>query len=177
MRLFVREDFLGRFVSCLIYLPRDRYTTRVRLAMQDILLREFGGGTLEYTARVTESDLALLHVTIRKNTEQMGSRLDLSDADRERVQAMLAEASRSWDDHLGDLLPVTAGVDPILAQRYADVLPEGYKEDFDATRALSDLARLEALEGGSIDLLLYRDRGAEVGHWRFTLYVAATVFR
>ncbi len=171
VRLFVREDFLGRFVSCLIYLPRDRYTTRVRLAMQDILLREFGGGTLEYTARVTESDLALLHVTIRKSTEQMGSRLDLSDADRERVQAMLAEASRSWDDHLGDLLPVTTGVDPVLAQRYAAVLPEGYKEDFDATRALSDLARLEALEDGSIDLLLYRDPGAEVGHWRFTLYV------
>ncbi|WP_370183330.1 NAD-glutamate dehydrogenase [Rhodococcus wratislaviensis] len=171
VRLFVREDFLGRFVSCLIYLPRDRYTTRVRLAMQDILLREFGGGTLEYTARVTESDLALLHVTIRKSAEQMGSRLDLSDADRERVQAMLADASRSWDDHLGDLLPVTTGVDPVLAQRYAAVLPEGYKEDFDATRALSDLARLEALEDGSIDLLLYRDPGAEVGHWRFTLYV------
>ena len=51
------------------------------------------------------------------------------------------------------------------------VLPEGYKEDFDAARALSDLARLEALEDGSIDLLLYRDRGSEVGRWRFTLYV------
>src|SRR3546814_3034044 len=57
VRLFVREDTFGRFVSCLVYLPRDRYTTRVRLAMQNLLWREFGPGTVDYTARVTENDL------------------------------------------------------------------------------------------------------------------------
>ncbi|WP_072687815.1 NAD-glutamate dehydrogenase [Rhodococcus marinonascens] len=171
VRLFLREDFLGRFVSCLIYLPRDRYTTRVRLAMQDILLQEFGPGTLEYTARVTESDLALLHVTIRKSAGEEGDKLDLSHADRERVQGLLEEASRSWDEHLEDLLKVTPDVNPVLAQRYAEVFPESYKEDFEASRALADLARLEALTAGAIDLLLYRDPDARVGHWRLTLYV------
>ncbi|QTJ64948.1 NAD-glutamate dehydrogenase [Rhodococcus sp. ZPP] len=171
LRLFVREDFLGRFVSCLIYLPRDRYTTRVRIAMQNILLRELGGGTLEYTARVTELDLALLHVTIRRTAEEMGTRLAPSDADRERIQAMLSEASRSWDDHLGDLVAVTPGADSVLVQRYADALPEGYKEDFDPARALDDLVRLEALDEGTIDLHLYRDPDSVVGHWRLTLYV------
>ncbi|MFZ2176395.1 MAG: NAD-glutamate dehydrogenase, partial [Rhodococcus sp. (in: high G+C Gram-positive bacteria)] len=170
VRLFVREDFLGRFVSCLIYLPRDRYTTRVRTAMQNILLREFGGGTLEYTARVTESDLALLHVTIRKRADRPGPRLGIADSDRERIQGLLAEASRSWEDRLNDLLP-DSGVDSALAQRYAEILPEGYKEDFDALRALTDFGRLETLVEGAIDLLVYRDPDAEGGSWRFTLYV------
>ncbi len=33
VRLFLRNDSYSRTVSCLVYLPRDRYTTRVRLAI------------------------------------------------------------------------------------------------------------------------------------------------
>ncbi len=32
LRLFVRKDLYGRFISCLVYLPRDRFTTANRLA-------------------------------------------------------------------------------------------------------------------------------------------------
>ncbi|NLE81784.1 MAG: NAD-glutamate dehydrogenase, partial [Rhodococcus sp.] len=171
VRLFVREDPFGRFVSCLIYLPRDRYNTRSRLEMQRILLREFGDGALEYTARVTESDLALLHVTIRKSADRQHARADVSDTNRLRVQELLAEAGRTWDDRLGDLVSTLPDSEPSLTQRYADALPDGYKEDFDAARALSDIARIEPLTEGAIDLLLYRDPNEEKGRWRFTLYI------
>ena len=63
--LFLRADQLGHFVSCLVYLPRDRYTTVVRLEMQDILVRELGGVSIEYTARVSESPWAVVHFTVR----------------------------------------------------------------------------------------------------------------
>ena len=62
--LFLRTDRLGHFVSCLVYLPRDRYTTAVRLAMQDILVREFGGASIDYGARISESPLAVVHFTV-----------------------------------------------------------------------------------------------------------------
>ena len=52
MRLFVREDTFGRFVSCLVYVPRDDFTTEVRERMQDVLLDAFDGRHLEYTLRV-----------------------------------------------------------------------------------------------------------------------------
>ena len=38
VRMFVRRDPYGRYLSCLIYLPRDRYTTAVRRRMEDILM-------------------------------------------------------------------------------------------------------------------------------------------
>ena len=63
--LFLRADQLAHFVSCLVYLPRDRYTTAVRLEMQDILVRELGGESIEYTARVSESPWAVVHFTVR----------------------------------------------------------------------------------------------------------------
>ena len=65
VRMFVRRDPYGRYLSCLVYLPRDRYTTAVRNRMQDILLRRLGGASIDYTARVTESVLARLHFVVR----------------------------------------------------------------------------------------------------------------
>ena len=64
-RLFLRRDVYGRFMSCLVYLPRDRYTTKVRLEIARILREAFGGDTVDYTARVTESVLARLHFVVR----------------------------------------------------------------------------------------------------------------
>ena len=63
--LFLRADRLQYFVSCLVYVPRDRYTTPVRLQIEDILVREFGGTRLEFTARVSESPWALMHFMVR----------------------------------------------------------------------------------------------------------------
>ncbi|UYP20421.1 NAD-glutamate dehydrogenase [Rhodococcus sp. Z13] len=170
VRLFVRVDTYGRYVSCLVYLPRDRYTTKVRVAMQDILLREYGGGVLDYTARVSERDLALLHVTIRFPGRERRE-VDTSEENRLRIQALLAEAARNWTDRL---LEAAAGtrLDPALVQRYADVVPEAYKEDFDAERALFDLMHLESLAAGDLDTHLYRPGTDDPRALRFTLYVA-----
>ncbi|MGW0174689.1 NAD-glutamate dehydrogenase [Rhodococcus sp. NPDC003322] len=170
-RLFLRDDHDGRFVSALVYLPRDRYNTRSRLAMQSILLRELGGGVLDYSARVTESDLAMVHFTIRTEPGAATPSVDTSAANRERIEALLAAATRAWDDDLMDATAEEPRVTSLTAQRYAAALPEGYKEDFGAVRATRDIARLEALRVGEIDLELYRRHGAEPGRWRFTLYI------
>ncbi|MGW0025504.1 NAD-glutamate dehydrogenase [Rhodococcus sp. NPDC003383] len=173
VRLFVRVDPFGRYVSCLVYLPRDRYTTRVRVAMQQILLREFGGGTLDYTARVTEGDLAQLHVTIRSAVGAPDVRVDTTEAERLRIQGLLAEASRSWDDRLAEIAADDPTIDPALVKRYSDVFPDAYKEDFDPAHALADVARLEALRADSIDMLLYRPDDAVPRRWRFALYIGS----
>ncbi|MGI9124874.1 MAG: NAD-glutamate dehydrogenase, partial [Mycobacterium sp.] len=98
--LFLRTDRLGHFVSCLVYLPRDRYTTAVRLAMQDILVREFGGAGIDYAARVTESPWATVHFTVRLPDDPGRGVTDTSEANRLRVQALLTTASRTWSDLL-----------------------------------------------------------------------------
>ena len=64
-RLFLRRDDYGRFMSCLVYIPRDRYTTAVRLRMEEILKRAFDGASVDYTTRVSESLLARLHFVVR----------------------------------------------------------------------------------------------------------------
>ena len=43
IRLFARRDTFARFVSCLVYVPRERYNTELRRRFQDILEEELGG--------------------------------------------------------------------------------------------------------------------------------------
>ena len=64
-RLFLRKDIYGRFMSCMVYLPRDRYTTAVRLRIQEVLREALHGVSVEYNATVGESALARLHVVVR----------------------------------------------------------------------------------------------------------------
>src|SRR5207253_1297062 len=64
VRLFLRRDHFERFVSCLVYVPRDRYTTAVRQRMAAILKEAFMGTSVDFTALVTESVLARLHFVV-----------------------------------------------------------------------------------------------------------------
>ena len=75
-RLFLRRDRYGRYMSCLVYLPRDRYTTRVRLRAQDILIQALHGASLDYSATVGDSALARLHVVVWAERGQAVPRVD-----------------------------------------------------------------------------------------------------
>ncbi|MEW1741289.1 NAD-glutamate dehydrogenase domain-containing protein, partial [Nocardia beijingensis] len=180
VRLFLRADTYGRYVACLVYLPRDRYTTSARLEMQEILVRELGGVSIDYSARVGESELARVYFTVRMPEAELGvprrtpPGADTSEPNRLRLQNLLAEASRTWDDRLNDEVSTSTVLDPAVVQRYAEAFPEGYKQDFAAARALKDIVRLERLRDGDIDQFLYRKPDSAPGSWRFTLYVGGS---
>jgi glutamate dehydrogenase len=150
--LFLRADRLEYFVSCLVYLPRDRYTTAVRLQIEDILVREFGGTSLEFTARVTESPWALLHFMVRLS-QGSATNIDTAEANRVRIQALLTEAARTWSDRL--IGEATAGsVGPIEAEHYAGAFSEAYKQADTPMDAINDIAIIEELADDSVKLVL-----------------------
>ena len=141
-RLFIRADRYERFVSALVYLPRDRYTTTVRLRMEHILASAYGAVSIDYTARVSESILARLHFVVRV---PIGT--PLPSVDVGALQYELAQATRSWDDDFSDVVSATVQdrTGPTLLAHWASGIPEGYKEDFPADRAFVDVSRLDAL--------------------------------
>ncbi|MBB5869954.1 glutamate dehydrogenase [Allocatelliglobosispora scoriae] len=156
LRLFLRKDAYGRFISCLVYLPRDRFTTAHRLAMQDILLRELNGVGLDYTTRVSESALARAHFIVRVDPNEPPGEIDT-----DRLAELLADATRSWDDDFKIVLSHKLGDEhgKALFHRYADALPETYKDGYNAYEAVQDLAKLELLEEpGQLELHLFRRR-------------------
>ncbi len=172
VRLFLRYDVYGRFASALVYLPRDRYTTQVRLAMESILLEAFGADSSDYTARVSESVLARLHYVVRGKP---GS--TITPVDAEFLETRLARATRTWDDDLADVLLAEFGEAEAveLLRKYSEAFPEAFKEDFPARLAVADIRRMEALRpDGPLGMNLYEPPGAEAGELRFKIYRVGT---
>jgi glutamate dehydrogenase len=156
LRLFLRRDGYGRFISCLIYLPRDRFTTHNRLRMQEILLRELNGVGVDYTTRVTESMLARVHFIVRTDPADPPGATDPNS-----LAELLADATRMWDDDFSLVLERKLGEEPAKAlfARYADALPESYKDGHKPHEAVQDLAKLELLEEpGQLEMHLFRKR-------------------
>ncbi|TAK68975.1 MAG: NAD-glutamate dehydrogenase [Actinomycetota bacterium] len=166
-RLFCRRDVYDRFYSCLVYVPRDRYTTAVRLRLEDVLREAVPGAEIDYTARVSESVLARLHFVVRAPRGAA-----LPDIDVRALEGRVAAAARAWEDDFTDQLAATVGEEDAaaLVRTWRAAFPEGYKEETSAADAVADLARLQALEPQSLTASLYRPAAAAPDEWRFKLY-------
>ena len=147
-KLYVRYDPYERFVSALVYFPRDRYTTALRLRLEAILRDSFGGIHVDYAARVTESVLARLHYVIH-----VPSGAEILRPNLVELEARLAHASRSWMDEYHSLSMESDNSE--LVPIYAEAFPESYKEDFDPSIGLADALIIEKLEPGELALDLY----------------------
>ncbi|MFF4552627.1 NAD-glutamate dehydrogenase [Streptomyces sp. NPDC001422] len=175
LRLYLRQDEYGRYYSALVYLPRDRYTTGVRLRIIDILKEELNGTSVDFTAWNTESILSRLHFVVRV---EPGTELaQLSDADKDRIEARLVEAARSWADGFGEALTAECGEERAaeLLRQYGNAFPEGYKADHSPRSAVADLVHLQALgeqDTKDFALSLYEPVGAAPGERRFKIYRA-----
>ncbi|MCV6636327.1 NAD-glutamate dehydrogenase [Candidatus Albibeggiatoa sp. nov. NOAA] len=167
VKLFVRPDEFGRFISCLVFAPRERYDTKIRQQMQDVLLEAFNGLSVEFTVNVSESILAQIHFIVRTHA---GSCFDCKLAE---VEARLAEITQSWGDSLYDTLLEHLGEErgTQLFHHYQDSFPTVYQEDFTARHALLDIEKMESLnDDNALEMTLYRPLESVNGSLRFKLF-------
>jgi glutamate dehydrogenase len=166
VRLFVRRDTFGRFLSCLVYIPLDRYDTETRERIEEILRDAFGGDSVDHAARVTESVLARLHIVV--HTAHGAP----TDYDTPAIERRLREATRTWEDDLHDTLIAELGEDPgePLYHRYAEAFPAAYRADFTPSAAVADILRIERLDpAGDLDMSLYVPLASASDHLAFKL--------
>ncbi|WP_025917602.1 NAD-glutamate dehydrogenase [Herminiimonas sp. CN] len=172
-RLFVRRDPYGRFLSCLIFVPRETYNTELRQRMQQILLEAFNGVSAEFNVQLSESPLARIHFTVRTKT---GS--GIPEFDAAALEARLAQAGRRWQDEVHAALLERCGEErgTRLYRRYAGAFPAGYREDYSARLAVHDIEMIEQLaqqdSAPNLGLSLYRRLEAQPGQLHFKLFHA-----
>src|SRR6267154_339446 len=125
VRLFVRRDPYHGFVSCLIFVPRDRYNTEVRQRIERIVLEGFEGKSVESHVQISGSNHARVHVVVRTDPQQRG-KVDLA-----AIESRIAAAALTWTDGLREVLAERKGeaAGLTLASRYRRVFPLAYEED------------------------------------------------
>jgi glutamate dehydrogenase len=167
LRLFVRRDAFERFLSCLIFAPRENYTTELRRKWQSILMRAFGGSSSEFNVHLSESALARIMITVRTTPGQ------IPDYDVRAIEAELVAAGRRWEDDLKnaliDALGEARGNERL--REFGNAFPAGYREDFEARAAVPDIEMMARLtDAEPLGMSLYRPLEAPPGTMRFKLF-------
>lgn len=142
-RSFLRLDEFGRFVSVLVFIPKDRYSSTVRLRIERLLSSIFDAIRVDHATRIGDAPLAQLHFVVRLNRGASAPEID-----EIALQEQLEQAIRSWSEHLSDALHQRYDEDEAgsLLSRYGEAFPAAYKEAVAPDDALLDIGLLEGLE-------------------------------
>jgi glutamate dehydrogenase len=169
VRLFARHDPQDRFVSVLMYAPRDRWTSRLREQIGDALSAAYGGRITAFHPFFPEGPLVRVQFVVTRNTWPM------LRPDARTLETTIADLLRLWTDRLSDSL---AADSPSLRLRYAHAFGAGYAETFSTSRALEDIGRIERLsETQPIVIDFYRDQTTRPERVHATIYRVGDAIR
>jgi len=166
-RVFIRRERFGRFFSCLVFIPRERFNTENRLKIQQILKRALKGQNIDFAVQVGESNLARVHVVVRPKE------YSATDVDIERIEDKIKAAIRRWDDELEDILIKAHGAEQgsAWAKQFARAFPASYVEDVSPAVAQFDVANMAQLDGeDDLALSLYRPKTRDTSILRFKIF-------
>ena len=169
-RVFVRTDPYQRFVSVILYLPRDLYNTDARMRVQEVLRKFYNADSVDFDVLLSESALARIHFVARVARDS-----ELPQISADEVEARIVGAVRSWSEDVhAFLVPAEAG-DTGASQARADLwskaFPPSYGEYHTPAEAVADVGRFEALEAGHGPAVrLYRPDQSTDASVRLVLY-------
>ncbi len=167
IKLFFRRERFGRFVSCLVYVPREVHTTVLRKKIEGILEDAFGGVVSNSSTEIGESPLARIYVVIALQGDER--RLPAL----EEIEDRLVHAARNWDDDMRDALIGHMGEDQgkTIYDQYRSAFSGAYCETFSNKESLADIEIIEAMtEDHPLALNMYRPLESDSSSVRFKIY-------
>ena len=168
VKFFLRRDTFRRFFSCLVYVPREKYTTAIRKSIEALLMEAFDGLNVDSAVQISESALARVHIIVR-TTEGARPRISIHD-----IEGRIAELVITWSDRLQKQLTEKYGHDEgrRLFKAYGQNFPAGYQADTLPSEACSDVQRIDEMLRDEVErsVDLYVAPNAEPGHLHFMIY-------
>ncbi len=166
VRAFVRVDRFDRFVSALIFVPRDRYTSQVRERIGALLSTAYQGRVVAfYPYFPTDGALVRVQFIVGRYS---GATPEVDIAGLERA---IAEIVRTWSDRLAGVIAAQGDAAQALEAKYATAFSAGYAETFTPQRALEDINRIERLSDGTpVAIDFYREPDSPAHRIRAAVY-------
>lgn len=167
LQLSIRQDPFDRFISALVFFPRDDLSTSVRKRLQSILQDAFNAVEVDFSILLQESSFVRLHFTLRLNPN------DVTHYDLVALKQRLVEAARNWErsfyisasEAFGELKGRR------LTKHFAHAFPIAYREAFSNLKALEDAVYLDKIENDqSLEIHFYQCASDEDDSFRIKLY-------
>lgn len=157
VRFFARRDKFDRFVSCLIFTPRERSNSELRDKIREYLSKKYNGYVVDSFVQITESNLTRLHIIIRTDNK-------IPNVDEEKIEQEISEMTKIYSDALAEEIKLKFGEEQTneLFRKYKNAFSVSYKNRFDARRAAIDISRIEeCLQKNEIIFNLYKSSAVE----------------
>ena len=141
IRVLARRDEFNRFVSVIVYVPRERYSSDAVARIGAALAAACGGTVSNVALEFPEGSLARLFFTIG------GLGAEVAEIDAAALEGTVAGIVRTWEDDLRDAAERAApdAGAGALAARYAAGFEPGYRAFYSAETAVADIAVLQRL--------------------------------
>jgi glutamate dehydrogenase len=141
VRVLPRRDRFDRFVSVLVYVPRERYDSDIRAKIGAYLASIFVGRVSAYYPFFPEGPLVRVHYIIGRSG---GAPVEIP---RTKLESEVADIVRSWPDGLSDALALVYPPDKTreLYSRYRDAFSAGFRDVYAPTIAAGDIRVVEGL--------------------------------
>lgn len=166
-QIFIRHDQLNKFLSCMVYVPRDLYNTELRQKIQTILVEAFAPEDVEFTTFFSESTLSRTLFVLRLDPKRS------MEYDLARIEKNIQAVARSWQDDLMSALLDGVGEEKgnQYFQQYRTGFGASYREEFSARTAVVDIKHITSMKNDDdVAMSLYRDVSDAPNHFKFKLY-------
>ncbi len=167
LRFFARTDTFETYVSCYVYIPKDRYNNKIRKRFSAYLVKKIGGYDCETSTHFGETLHARLQITVRTNPGEVAA------YDVKSIEADLAAMMLDWGDETNRLLREQLGRSNgnKLFKQFEQTVPPAYKEKFSPVDSAKDFVTLAELDSPeSIKVNLYRHSEDSEQQVRLKLY-------
>ena len=167
MRLFLRKDEFERFISCIIFLPRDSMSTELRHKMEAILCAELQGTVSNHYTQITDSPLARLQIIIKTTPGKVPNYNVI------KIEEKLANIARKWTDNLFDELEKHFGAKDFerIYGLYKDAFSLSYTNRFSAEDAYYDILQMEkVIKTDKISFDIYESLEGNFEMFEFKVY-------
>lgn len=165
--LFVRKDAFERFVSCMVFIQRERFDSYLRERISKILEESYKGKISAFYTQLTDSPLARLHVIIKTKPGE------IPEVDVDEVRSEISNITNAWADNLREALEERFGEKEglHLATQFADAFSPAYINQYDVSAGVQDVAKAqEVIKGAPVAMDFFRRRGDESDTFHLKLY-------
>ena len=166
VKLFTNRDRFDRYVSALVFIPRDRFNSDTRAEIGNLLADTFRGRVTSFSPFFGDAALVRVHfiIGIEPGAPEGPGAAELTN--------QIRRLCRNWgDDLLEAMRRAHEGALPAeLYQKYERAFGAGYIERAEIADTLRDIGALEALSGDAPIIRAYRRAGDPAQTVRIKIY-------
>ncbi len=165
VRLFLRRDRFDRFASCIVFVPRERFNTKVREQIQGILEKSFQGKVIDHYTQVTDSPLARLHVIVKTS--------GATKASISAIEKEIVEVTNSWLDGLHDTVIARFGErdGEAMFREFSDAFTASYTSRYHFGGTMKDILKIkDAVTKNTLAIDLYKLEDSPAGYYQLKIF-------